>query len=317
MISRLLPLIGIAIFICILLGTDMAGISAALSNASIFYIFVSSLLLVPVVLLKALKWKVLIKCHGVNYPLPKSVSAWLAGFSLGMVTPGRLGDLSRALCLKGRLDMGGSLTTVIIDRVVDVALLFCLAIAGIAIFVTSYGWYWGMLLSFAMLFALFLALFFLLTKKGLAGLILRPFFRKMLPERYKPGISEAFNGFYRGLDAMRKRKGMLAFSVVLGLAAWLVSIMQYYFLALALNLGIQLGFLAMIVPVTVLLDILPVSFSGIGTRDAAMVFFFSLAGLPAESAISFSLLILFVSYLLLGLAGMAAWLRNPLRASAR
>ena len=51
-----------------------------------------------------------------------------------------------------------------------------------------------------------------------------------------------------------------------------------------------------IIPLITLLDALPISFSGLGTRDAAMIFLFSLMSLSAEAAVSFSLLILVFNY---------------------
>ena len=57
------------------------------------------------------------------------------------------------------------------------------------------------------------------------------------------------------------------------------------------------------------LDALPVFVMGIGTRDAALVFFFSLVGLSAEAAVSFSLMMLLV-YAITGLVGLVAWSRE-------
>lgn len=58
--------------------------------------------------------------------------------------------------------------------------------------------------------------------------------------------------------------------------------------------------------------VLPVSVSGIGTREAALVFFLSFIGIQAEAAISFSLMQLLIEYI--GAApGFYLWHRNPIK----
>jgi hypothetical protein len=65
------------------------------------------------------------------------------------------------------------------------------------------------------------------------------------------------------------------------------------------------------VPLVSLLDTLPISFSGMGTRDIGLIFFFSLIGLSPEAAISTSIMALVLGYLFVGLIGFIFWARNP------
>jgi hypothetical protein len=57
---------------------------------------------------------------------------------------------------------------------------------------------------------------------------------------------------------------------------------------------------------------LPISISGIGTRDAVIITYLGSLGIPAEGALGFSLLISLMFYTGGGLMGFAAWWLKPL-----
>jgi uncharacterized protein (TIRG00374 family) len=305
-IARLLPLIGILVFLYILSGMKLQVLWEGMQKTNIVLLAASVLLIVPIVLIKAAKWKVLVGPF-TRYRLSDSAAAWMVGFFAGMITPGRIGDISRALYLRKSVPFGKALTTVIVDRILDIIILFCLAITGIMILNMSVG----VLPIIVALFAAFLAAIALSTRRGFVKSILKPLFSRFMPEKYRNNMSSIFRDFYSGLMVLKARKKRLAASVALSLIGWLLVIFQYQVLANALGLSIPYHFLFAIIPVTILIDILPISFSSIGTRDAAMIFFFSLLGFQAESAILFSLFILIINYSLLGLAGLVIWLRNP------
>ena len=71
-------------------------------------------------------------------------------------------------------------------------------------------------------------------------------------------------------------------------------------------------FFVWVIPLLGLLDLLPISISGIGTRDVTLIFFFGLQAVSAEQAVAFSLLYLFTSYWLIALLGAVVYLRYPI-----
>jgi uncharacterized protein (TIRG00374 family) len=309
---KLFPLVGILILAFILSRIDLYQVWGIISSANVFYLSFAVLMLLPLVAIKSLKWKLLIKSFDVNYPLGNLMKSWTIGFSISMVTPARLGDMSRAYYLKEKLPFGKSLTTVIIDRVIDVFILFVLAIIGIigfAYYIKGFDLFAAVMLFFA----LFLLGVYASTKRGFMKAILKPFFKRFVSEKHRGKISLTFQDFYHGLGILRKSKKYLAASILLGIASWLVNIFQYYLLAISLNLNVSYFFLLSIMPLVNLMDILPISFSGIGTRDITLIFFLSQIGIAAEAAVSFSAMLLVFGYLVVGLVGLFFWFRNPIK----
>ena len=120
-----------------------------------------------------------------------------------------------------------------------------------------------------------------------------------------------FHDFYSGVEETSKSK--IAISTVLCLVSWLLSVFQFHVLAVSIGIQLPLTAFFAIYPVTTLLDVLPISFSGIGTRDAALIFFFSLFSIQPEISVSLSLLFFVVSYMLAAVPGLLLWMRNPVK----
>jgi hypothetical protein len=58
---------------------------------------------------------------------------------------------------------------------------------------------------------------------------------------------------------------------------------------------------------------LPISFSGIGTRDAALILFLSFLSIGKEYAISLSLLVFVLGYVSIGIVGSTIMLKEHIR----
>jgi uncharacterized protein (TIRG00374 family) len=315
-IVKVLPLFGIILFAVILWNLDWSMIYSSFLGLDPGLLVVALAIQVPVIVMKALKWKVLLRPYSVDFPLSSALTSWLVGFTAGIITPGRMGDLARAYYLKERLPLGKSLTTVIVDRVIDVLILFFLSVLGIIVFVTLYatGFGYGALLPvISVFFIAFVLLLYVLSRKGFVVRFVRPFYRRIVPEKYKRKASRIFHDFYSGLDMMRKRKGSVALSVFISMVSWIFIFVQIYVLSVAMDIGLTLVFIASVIPVIILLDALPISFSGVGTRDAALIFFLGFVSLSPEVAVSFSLLILIFNYIIPAAFGLFFWMRNPIR----
>ena len=316
-ISRFLPLLGIIIFVVIISKIDFLSALESLLSANLILVLIVILLHIPVLLIKAGKWKVLIKSYDIGISWNKALSSWLIGFFIGIITPGRLGDFTRAYYIKDKISFGRGTTTVIVDRIIDLFVLFSLAIFGIIFLFytrTLDLTYLSLATIFIILFILFISAIFLFIREGLTKKLFKPFFNRFVPKRYKSKINFTFNEFYRGLYILRDKKRSVLISLTISYIGFLIVIFQYYILALALGINeLYFSFIFSIIPIIILLDTLPISFSGIGTRDAALIIFLGLVGASPETAVSFSLLVLFSSYFIVGIVGLIFWIRNPIK----
>ncbi len=319
-ISRLLPLIGIAIFLYLLLNMDIPRVLEILSGADPLIFSAAVLLTAANIMAKAFKWKLIFTSYGVDAPFSRFLRSWLVGLSLSMITPGKVGDFAKAYYLKDKSPLGKGITTVMADRIIDLLTLFILAILGLSLFAALYSASESLILITYALFAAFLILVVLLSKKGRATTILRPFYGPLVPRAYKERLRIVYNDFYGGVGPILGRKRLLLLVTAVTFLVWFGTILVVYLLALSLDAAVlalaPLTMMFISVPIITLLEALPISFSGLGTRDAALIFFFSYLAITPEAAISTSLLYLLTSYIFVFI-GFALWYRSPIRMDSK
>ncbi len=61
-----------------------------------------------------------------------------------------------------------------------------------------------------------------------------------------------------------------------------------------------------------LISFIPISISGLGTRDATLIYLFSLISLKPELAVSYAFLVFITFFVCGGLMGAVAWWIKPL-----
>lgn len=310
-LSKMLPLIGIIIFIYIISGVDLNKVFNAFIRISPVWFLITLIVSVIIHGIKGLRWKMLIDVYGQRYPLKKSIKWWLVGYALSLITPGKIGDFARAYYIRKEVKPGKALTTVIADRIIDVFVVFLFAIIGVSLFVNIYIKNDILLYGIYSLFIVYIVSIFLFSKKGVATKILKPFYRAV-PKKYKNKTSGIYHSFYSGVIDLLKNKKCIIVTTMVTIGFWLLAIFQFYTLSIAMGLNIPYLFLFMSIPVMALIMALPISFSGLGTREAVLIFFFSFVGISPEVTISFSLMNLLIEYLF-ALVGFGLFYKNPIK----
>ena len=309
---KFFPIIGLLLFVYIISKIDLHAVAQNFLNIDLRFLALAFVLTIPSLLIKTLKWKQLVKPFNVELSLKEAASAWISGFFIGLVTPGRVGDLARAFYLKDKMKIGSALTTVVVDRILDIFVLMVLSVLGIFFIITNFavdGKVIQMIFGAFVLFTIAAIVFF---QKKYASRLLKPLFNIFVPEKYKEKLKSSYQDFYGGISILKANKGAIAKAVILSVVAWTITFTNYFVLSLAIGLNVEYFFILMIMPIALLVEILPISFSGIGTRDAAIILFFSFIGIDANSAVSLSLTILIFNYIY-SLAGLAVWVKNPIK----
>jgi len=106
------------------------------------------------------------------------------------------------------------------------------------------------------------------------------------------------------LMRFRARPGDLARCFATAVFVQSTMVLYYFSVAHALHLNVSLSDIAVIVPISFVVQMLPVSFGGFGVREATFSIYFSRIGQPIESAIAMSLVgqALIIMFSLIGAA---------------
>lgn len=92
------------------------------------------------------------------------------------------------------------------------------------------------------------------------------------------------------LTRFRERPGTLARCFVTAIFVQGTMVLYYFAVSHALHLNVALSDIAVVVPISFVVQMLPVSFGGFGVREATFSIYFSRIGQPIESAIALSLI---------------------------
>ncbi|MFH1235107.1 MAG: lysylphosphatidylglycerol synthase transmembrane domain-containing protein [Candidatus Diapherotrites archaeon] len=291
--------VGILLLLAILFFIDTGRLLEALSKTNLLLFCSAVLLGFPAVAFRSMKWRLMLKKQGHSFPFFKIFKYYFIGIGLGSFTPGRLGDFAKALFINKKIrSLSVSFSSVLVDRVIDLSVLVGLGVVSIGVFLWVYQ---TAVISIPVIAAMVLGLafcFYLLFNKHLLKKVLRPFYRILVPERFKEKLSSGFDSFIGSVQALLKNRSLLLAAVSLSLVSWLFEVLAEYLLALSLGIALPISFVFLTVSLITLVSLLPLSISGIGTRDALAIMLFSLQGIPAESAVAFSFLVLFSSTLL-------------------
>jgi len=306
--KRYLRVVGLLIFLIIIYKVNILNIFEILSKIKINYLFVAISLTIPQLLIKTWRWKYILQLQKINYSLKKAFIVYLASTYIGIITPGRIGDFIKVFYLKEdqTLSGGRAFSSVLVDKFLDLMTLLIFAILGIAVFSLSKN---VAIPIFIFLFFFISALIILLNKMINRNII--KFINKVaIIRKYKEKIELHFEDFLRGMKDLRSIKILIP--ILSSLGAYLVFFLQCYLIAMSLSITITFFYLAFCVSIANIISFIPISIAGIGTRDATLIVLFSTIGLSKESAISYSLLFLFVIFISTGIMGSFAWFRRPL-----
>ncbi|MFH0770616.1 MAG: lysylphosphatidylglycerol synthase transmembrane domain-containing protein [Candidatus Peregrinibacteria bacterium] len=263
----LLKSIGVVLFVWILLRIDRVQLLFALHNASLPLILTGLGLLAPIYVLRSMRWHSLTTGSGVDESLLEATHLYLASLFLGVVTPGKVGEAMRipSLMRKGLTGRKSTALT-ILDRGLDIALLGPLGLASVAFLSGTYPFLWWTGLAIAC--------------GGGAYVLYRT------TERWLTLPSD--------MVSLLKKTWMpvLGFTIV----SWSLYYLQLIIFMRAFALEIPMIPFLSIMTVVGILSVLPIAPAGLGTREAALLYFFRTFAIPPPLTIAFAFTIFITTF---------------------
>ncbi|MBI4654900.1 MAG: flippase-like domain-containing protein [Nitrospirae bacterium] len=122
------------------------------------------------------------------------------------------------------------------------------------------------------------------------------------------GKIKALSSFYAPLMEYKQRKEIIYKGLLLGFIIQLIGITCVYILSLSIGINVPIFYFFMFVPIINVVSSVPISFAGLGIREAGFVILFGNIAVIKEEALSLSLLI-FIVMCLVSLLGGIEYLR--------
>lgn len=199
----------------------------------------------------------------------------------GMVTPARVGEFSKVFYLSRLgLSRSDSWQVVLLERLVDAAVLILLGMAGVVYFFVAIPWPAGVATGL-FLGALFVLYYFLRHAQNLLRWMIQRF----------AGDTQSLQRSNDELYELTIKSNQAARILIpFTLAILLVTILQVWLLARGMGIGASGIYLGLAYVSATLVSLLPVSVSGLGTREAVYIGLLNRLGISSSAAVSLSLL---------------------------
>ncbi|MGE4293577.1 MAG: lysylphosphatidylglycerol synthase transmembrane domain-containing protein [Desulfovibrio sp.] len=260
---------------------DVAALGRTLRRADPCWLAAYLGLLLPQLLLAGLRWQRIASCFGgVGLSSGRALCQTLGGYSANLVVPGKMGEMVKGLWLfvEGRKFLPYFL--VVFEKLLD--LLATLAILTLALlWILPAPEYQPRSIVFALLLPLlgcWIVGFWLLGRPDLPARILGRLIFK--------GDEERVLAAMRGVLA---RRADLVRVGGLSLLLWAVQVLQFWCMFKVFGAATPLDELYAGAPLALLAGILPLTTAGVGSRDAALLWWFGPA-LGLETALSVGIL---------------------------
>jgi len=293
-ISRIVVAAGLTGYI--LWRSDPAAVAAAAAGVDWRWIGVAVLLVLIDRALMAYRWVALLCTIEADRrpPMAPLMRVFFVSTFVGTFLPASIGgDIVRSYRLaRLNVDAGDAVASVLMDRLLGVASIFLMALAGLALardLAQNAGVVAGLVVAALACAATLLLIF----NPGTAALVARVASRLPFGGARRAGL--------KIVDSIRKYAAhapQLLSVLACSLAVQGLRIAQAFCLGRSLGIDAPLGAYFAFVPLILLIMLLPVTFNGLGTSQAAFVWFFARAGVT--SAAAFALSVLFVA---LGIVG--------------
>ena len=250
---------------------DFRGLGRIFQNCNGWWMTISLGMVVPLTLITAWRLQQLMP-HGTRLNFGEANRLILAASVLNMVLPSKMGDIAKAYFMKERGHLSGSLSLslVLFEKTCDMLSLLLWCVFGLILYPEKDFLFWFMTASvtFGLAFGLLLlgSRTFARLCFGLGQRIAPSHLRGAL-ERFRTSWDMMFDYFWQ-------EKAIFCKVAVTSVFLWSLHLLQIWFFILALRAWAPFLANLALSPLAILAGLLPLTFAGVGTRDAALIFFY-------------------------------------------
>lgn len=273
------------IILCVLFSrVDVTSAIETIEQANWWYLLAALLITFFFPILCAIRWNIIVYQLGIHLGVWKSFILIMAAWPLGTITPAKSGDLIKVLFLKNILSYSRTTGVILAERVMDVVALSLYGIvSGLLYGVDLAVWVCGCIFAGVVLFLLVIA---------------SPW-AKLVPERFRQITHELLEA----IKSLYLHVGVFLLILVITLSNWAMTFLQIWFCYKAFQASVPFLYIAAALPIAIFIGIIPVTLSGMGIRDGAIVFLFEQYA-PYETNLAVGILYSIFGYWLLSIVGL-------------
>ncbi|MGF1539161.1 MAG: lysylphosphatidylglycerol synthase transmembrane domain-containing protein [Pleurocapsa sp.] len=250
---------------------DLLNLGRVLQNCDRFWMTISLAMVIPITLFTAWRLQQLMP-QGTSLGFVEANRLILGASVLNMVLPSKMGDIAKAYFMCDRHNLSGTLalSISIFEKACDLLSLLLWCVFGLILYPAKDSLFWmitlgvsgGLLLGLLLLSSVqFADLFFNLTRN------IAPKTIKIKLHKMQVSWQEMHTYFWQDLR-------QLLIIILTSIFIWFLHLLQIWLFIIALKAYAPFMISLALSPLSILAGLLPLTFAGIGTRDAAIIYFY-------------------------------------------
>ncbi|MBD2307012.1 flippase-like domain-containing protein [Chroococcidiopsis sp. FACHB-1243] len=264
-------LVSLIILVIIYWKIDFTNLIEVFQNSNIYWMIVSLCMVVPITTITAWRLQQLAPKQA-QLSFGEANKLILAASVLNMVLPSKMGDIAKAYFMRqqGHLTGSLSLSLVVFEKTCDLLSLLLWCVLGLILYPYKNLLFWIMTVSVG----LGLTLGLLLLSSHKFAQIVFVFSKAIATKKLKIKIQKLqFSWKEMHHYFWRDRANLLKIALT-SIFIWFLHLLQIWFFILALKAWTPFLANLALSPLAILTGLLPLTFAGIGTRDAALIAFY-------------------------------------------
>lgn len=250
---------------------DFSGLLKVFQNCNGWWMIISLGMVVPLTLITSWRLQQLMPARA-RLGFGEANRLILAASVLNMVLPSKMGDIAKAYFMKqrGHLDGSLSLSLVVFEKACDMLSLLLWCAFGLMLYPSKNWLFWTMTVSVAV--GLIVGVLLLSSRKFAKVFFLTG--KAIAPKKIKFKIQKLQISWEEMQAYFWHDKAQLLKITFTSIFIWFLHLLQIWFFILALKAWTPLIANLALAPLAILAGLLPLTFAGVGTRDAALIAFY-------------------------------------------
>ena len=299
-LKKIMPIIGIILFIYIIINTGIGNIATTLAKISPILVIIAAAITIPSLIIRNTQWQIILKKQKIKIGFLRTLKIILIGKFYSLVTPGYTGYYLRIFYVKDQTKepLGKLFINTVITGLVNTLPLYIMLVVGALILAEQYPPAFHIAIIF-LISHIAVCIYFIKKERG--EKTIKKVIKYLIPKKIKNHLNNFTDTFYNDFPKIKD----LISPFIIGIILNIIGFIQLYILALSLGIT-QIDFLPFIAIMSIvyIVTTIPITVGGFGTREAAMIFLFSLYGVAPEKAVALSIARYFVFGMLPSLYGL-------------
>ena len=262
--------ISVAILLYIYTQIDLNNLWQVFQNCDRVMLTISLAMVIPITLVTSWRLQQLVPQRSIGF---LEANRLILGASvLNMVLPSKMGDIAKSYFMAERSHISGSLalSISIFEKACDLLSLLLWCVFGLILYPAKDGLFWTMTIGVVAGFVLGLLL---LSSQQFANWFFTVTIRlapKLIGKKLKT-MQASWQEMHQYFWSDRQQLFLITSTSVF---IWFLHLLQIWLFILALKAVVPFLISLALSPLSILAGLLPLTFAGIGTRDAAIIYFY-------------------------------------------